>query len=91
MRPWDRLKKAKDYIRELRLSRDPDSYSRYKGRREHERKNVERERERAEDYAEHEREQSERERGYEERYTAERDHDIARERTERAEEIEPDR
>jgi hypothetical protein len=91
MRLWDRLKQASNYLRKLRVSHGPDSYFEYKGRREQERKQADHAREHAKDSAEREREEAEREREYEERYTRERGGDIARERTERAEETEPDR
>ena len=87
----DKLRQASNYLRKLRLSRGPDSYFQYKRRREYERKDAEHARDRAKDSADRERDEAERGREYEERYTGEREGDIARERTERAEEMEPDR
>ena len=88
---WDKLRQASNYPRKLRLSRGPDSYFQYKLRREHRRNQADRTREHAKDSAEREREKTEREREYEERYTRGREGDIARERTERAEEMDSDR
>jgi hypothetical protein len=87
---WDKLRQVGTDVRKLRLSRGPDSYFRYKGKREDERKRDDREREQAAGRVEREREEAERERHYEERYTGERERQIARERTEQAEEPEPD-
>ena len=87
---WDKLRQASADVRKLRLSRGPDSYFRYKRTREYERKLDDREREHAAGEAEREREQAERKRNYEERYTGERQRRIARERTEQADETEPD-
>jgi hypothetical protein len=87
---WDKLRQVSTDVRKLRLSRGPDSYFQYKGKREFERKRDNREREQAAGEAEREREEAERERRYEERYTGERERHIARERTEQAEETEPD-
>ncbi len=88
---WDNARRASDYLRKLRLSRGPDSYFRYKEDRKYERKQADRARAHADDSAERAREKAEREHEYEERYTRERERDIAKERTERAEEMEPDR
>ena len=88
---WDKLRQASNYLRKLRLSRGPDSYSQYKGKREYERKRADREREHARDSAEREREKAEHDREHEERYARDREGDIARERPERAEDPEPDR
>jgi hypothetical protein len=87
---WDKLREGSDYVRKLRLSRGPDSYFRYKRTRESQRKDAEHERAQAKDLAEREREEAGREREYGERYAAERERDIAREGTKRAEEIEPE-
>jgi hypothetical protein len=87
----DKLRQASNYARKVRLSRGPDSYFQYKRGREYEREDADRAREHAKDSAEREREKAERGREYEERYTREREGDIARERTERGEEMEPDR
>jgi hypothetical protein len=89
---WERLGRAGDYLRKLRLSLGPDSYFQYKRERTHERKEADHARERADDSAEREREaegDAEREREYDERYARERERDAARERTERTEGIEP--
>jgi hypothetical protein len=88
---WDKLRKASVDLRNLWISRSPDSYFAYKGKREHERKEDDHARERQEASAEWEREKAERESGFEERYTREREAETGRERTEQAEETEPDR
>jgi hypothetical protein len=88
---WDKLRQAGNNLRKLRLSLGPDSYFQYKRGRKRERKQADRARERAKDSAQREREEAGRGREYEERYTREREGDITRERTERAEEMEPDR
>jgi hypothetical protein len=88
---WDKLRQASDYLRKLRLSLGPDSYFHYKRGRKHERRQADHARERARDSAEGDRRGAEREREYEERYTREREGDVARERTERSEEMEPER
>ena len=87
----DKLRQASNSLRRLRVSRGPDSYSQYKGKREFERKRADREREHAEDFAEREREKAEREREHQERYARDREATIAHERSERADEAEPDR
>ena len=86
----DKLRQVSADVRKLWLSRGPDSYFRYKEKREHERKRDDRERERAAGEAERAREDAERERHYEERYTGERERRVARERTQQGEETEPD-
>jgi hypothetical protein len=88
---WDKLRQASSYLRKLRQSVGPDSYYQYKRGRKHERKQADHAREHAEDSAERAHEEAQRGRDYQERYTREREDDIGRERTERAEEIEPDR
>jgi hypothetical protein len=88
---WDRLRQAGNSLRKLRPSRGPDSYFQYEQGRKSERKQADRAREHARDSAERERGKAEREREYDERYTREREGDIAQERTEGAEEMEPDR
>jgi len=88
---WDKLRQTGDYLRKLRLSLGPDSYFQYKRGRKHERKQAGDAREHAQDSADRERQKAERGREYEERYARERESDIARERTERAEETESDR
>jgi hypothetical protein len=87
---WDKLRQVSTDVHKLWLSRGPDSYFQYKGKREYERKRDDREREQAKGDAERKREKAERERHYEERYIGERERHIARERTEQAEETEPD-
>jgi hypothetical protein len=89
---WDKLRRVGDYLGKLRSSLGPDSYFQYKRERTHEREEADHARERAEDSVERGREAergAERERGYGERYARERERDIAREQTERTEEIEP--
>jgi hypothetical protein len=88
---WEKLRHASSDVRRLRLSLGPDSYSAYKRERKHERKQADRDREGAKDSAEREREEAQRAREYDERYEREREGDIARERTERAEGTGPDR
>jgi hypothetical protein len=63
---WDRLKQATQ-------SRGRGSYFRYKGKRDFDRKQAERERKSAKDSAEQRDEEAERDRGYEERYARERE------------------
>jgi hypothetical protein len=92
---WDKLRQASNSLGKLRLSLGPDSYFQYKRGRNHARKQADQRpsdaanRERGE--AERGREKAEGEREYEERYERERKGEIARERTKRAEEAEPDR
>jgi hypothetical protein len=87
---WDKLGQASSYVRKLRGSLGPDSYFQYRGAREDERKRADHERERAMDSAERERREAERAREHGERYATERERDIARELSERGEEVEPD-
>jgi hypothetical protein len=87
---WDKLRQVSTGARKLWRSRGPDSYFQYKGKREEERKLDDRQRDQAAGEAERKREKAERERHYEERYTRERERHIARERTEQAEDTEPD-
>ena len=91
MSAWDKLRQAGGYLRKLRASLGPDSYSQYERKRNRERRQADYVREYERQSAGRERETAERERGYEERYTRDREGDVARERTERAEETEPDR
>jgi protein tyrosine/serine phosphatase len=84
---WDKLRKARNYVRERR---DPDSYFQYKRKREHDREDAEQARERESDDAEEARGEADRGREYEKRYTADRKSDIAEKGTERGEETEPD-
>jgi hypothetical protein len=84
----DKLKQSSDYLRKLRVSRGPDSYFQYEREREHERKQADRAREDAQDSADLKRDNADRERRYEARYTREREGEVARGRTERAEEPE---
>jgi hypothetical protein len=79
---WEKLRHATSYVRQLRLSLGPDSYSAYKRERKHERKQAERDRRGAKDSAEREREEAERGREYDVRYEREREGDVARERAE---------
>jgi hypothetical protein len=88
---WDKLRQVSVDLRKVWISRSPDSYFAYKGKREHERKEDDQARERQEAFAEREREKAERENGFEERYTRERDAETARQRTDQAEGTEPDR
>jgi hypothetical protein len=88
---WDKLRQASSYVRKLRVSLGPDSYSAYKRERKHERKQADRDRQGAKDAAERVSEEAEREREYDERYQREREGDIAREWVERAEGMGPDR
>ena len=81
---WDKLTKARDYVRK---QRGPDSYFQYKRKRDHERKDAEEGRERARDDAKRKRGETERGREYKQRYAAGRDSDTAEKR---AEEVEPD-
>jgi hypothetical protein len=88
---WDKLRQAGDKLRQMRLSLGPDSYYQYKRGRKHERQRADRAREHAMDTAERDRQEAGRGREYEQRYAREREGDIEQERTERAEETEPDR
>jgi hypothetical protein len=90
MSAWDKLRQVGNYLRTLKVSLGPDSYSQYKRERKNERKQADHAREHEEQSAERDRESAEREREYEERYAREREGDVARERTQRAEEMEPD-
>jgi hypothetical protein len=83
---WDKVRNARNYVRERR---GPDSYFRYKRNREDEREVAESGRERAREYAEHDRVEAERGRGYEERYAADRGSEVTEKRAEQAEN-EPD-
>jgi hypothetical protein len=88
---WDRLGQVGSYVRKLRLSLGPDSYFQYRRGREYERKRADDERAQATVSAERKRGEAERGRQYDERYAGERERDVARERSERAKEGEPDR
>ena len=81
-----RLSQASNYLRELRRSRDPDSYAHYKRGRRHERDQTDRARERATAGAERAREKAERASEYGERYAREGEGDIAPERADQTEE-----
>jgi hypothetical protein len=83
----EKLRKARDFVRKRR---GPDSYFQYKRKREGNRKDAEEGRERSRDYAQQDRAEAERGVKYEERYAADRESEIAGERAERAEGIEPD-
>jgi hypothetical protein len=87
---WDKLRRVSDYLRKLRLSLGPDSYFHYKRERKYERERADDARARVQDSAEQEEVREVRESEYEERYARERERDIARERSERADEVEPD-
>ena len=82
----DRLTQGSNYLRKLRLSRGPDSYFQYKGKREHDRRQTDRARARTEAAAERAGQDADRRREYEERYT--REEGNAPEQTEKKE---PDR
>jgi hypothetical protein len=75
----ERLRQASSYVRRLRLSLGPDSYSQYKRERTSEREQADRARKHAEDAARGDLERSEREREYAERYAREREGDARRE------------
>jgi hypothetical protein len=83
---WDKIRQAPGSLRKLRQSQGPGGYGDYKRRRKSAREQANRFREHDEDSAERGREKAERERGYEDRYAHEREGDIARERTDRANE-----
>jgi hypothetical protein len=85
-----RLGQAGGYLRGLRGSLGPDSYSQYKRGRDHEREQADRARGQAEDSTTRAREKAERELGYQERYAREGEDTVERERTEPAEEAGPD-
>ena len=68
----DKLRRVGNYVRKGWGSTNPDSYSHYKRRREHQRKRSERSLEEADRSAELDREEVRRGREYEERYAAER-------------------
>lgn len=94
----DKLRQSSNYLLKLRSSLGPDSYFNYKQRRKYDRQEADHAREDAKDSAQRKREdaarsreKTERERGYDERYAHEREGDVAREPTERAEKMEPDR
>ena len=75
----DKLRRASDYLRKLRLSRGPDSYFQYKRGRNYERKEADHAREQARESTDREREKAQREREYEERYTRERENGLTQE------------
>jgi hypothetical protein len=70
--------------RKLRVSRDPNSYSRYERDRDFERKRTDRERQAQEESAERTRAKKEREHDFEERYAVEHEQHVERERPKRA-------
>jgi hypothetical protein len=84
---WDKMRNARNYVRERR---GPDSYFRYKRKREDEREVAESGDEREREYAEHDRVEAERSRDYEERYMADRERETTENRAEQAEGNEPD-
>jgi hypothetical protein len=80
----DKLRQVVKGARKVRLSRDPDSYSRYERDRDFERKRADHERQTDEDLAERTRENEERTHGFEERYAAEQEQQVERERPKQA-------
>jgi hypothetical protein len=80
----DKLMQVVKGARKLRLSRDPDSYSRYERDRDLERKRTDHERQAEEDFAERTRENEERTHDFEERYAVEHEQHVERERAKRA-------
>ena len=82
----DKLMQVVNGARKLWLSRDPDSYSRYEGDRDFQRKRADHERHAQEDSAERTRENEERTHGFEQRYAAEHEQPVERERANRADE-----
>jgi hypothetical protein len=70
----DRLKKARNYVRQ---QRGPDSYFQYKRKREDERHEDEQARERAKQDADHDRGEAERGREFDQRYESDRKNDVA--------------
>jgi hypothetical protein len=80
----DKLMRLVNGARKLWLSRDPDSYSRYEGDRDFERKRADHQRQAQEDSAERTRENEERTHGFEERYAVEHERDVEQEQGKRA-------
>ena len=79
----DKLMQVVRDARKVRLSRDPNSYSRYERDRDLERKRADRERHAEEDFAEHTRKNEERAHDFEERYAVEHEQHVERERPKR--------
>jgi hypothetical protein len=79
---WGRLRQARDYLRELRLSSRSDSYYQYKRGKDRAREEADDARERAEDSLEQGRQKAERDRGYQARYSREREAEVTKERPE---------
>ena len=75
----------------LRQSRGPDSYFRYRLKRDSERKQAESERKSEQDASDSRREKADREHEYEGRYARELEGEIERERRDRSEQTDPDR
>jgi hypothetical protein len=80
----DKLMQVVRGARKVRVSRDPNSYSRYERDRDFERKRADHERQADEDLAERIRENEERTHGFEERYAVEHEQHVERERAKRA-------
>jgi hypothetical protein len=80
----DKLMQVVNGARKLRLSRDPNSYSRYERDRDFERKRADHERQAQEDSAERTREKEQRTHDFEKRYAVEHEQDVEGERAKRA-------
>lgn len=80
----DKLMQVVEGARKVRLSRDPDSYSRYERDQDFERKRADHERQTDEDLAERARENEERTHGFEDRYAVEHEERVEREQAKRA-------
>jgi hypothetical protein len=80
----DKLMQVVNGARKLRLSRDPNSYSRYERDRDFERKRADHERQAQEDSAERTREKEQRTHDFEKRYAVEHEQHVEGERTKRA-------
>jgi hypothetical protein len=82
----DKLMQVVNGARKLWLSRDPNSYSRYEGDRDFERKRADHQRQAQEDSAERTRKNEERTHDFEQRYAVEHEQPVERERANRADE-----
>ena len=80
----DTLMQVVNSARKLRVSRDPDSYSRYERDQDFERKRADHQRHAQEDSAERTRVKDERKHDFEERYAVEHEPDVEREQGKRA-------
>jgi hypothetical protein len=80
----DKLMQVVNGARKLRLSRDPNSYSRYERDRDFERKRADHERQAQEDSAERTREKEQRTHDFEKRYAVEHEQHVEGERAKRA-------